>query len=148
VHLTQFISWSQPVLFVVLIKWCLAQQRGSGPGVERLELLPLGLWTQVASHINVWVGAVPISKCEFPVTRVRACLDVFTQELGALANAIDPQLTSVLALERHRSREVFSLLIGILHVILFKCCSALLWMAWPPWYLLALLGSTQHLALA
>jgi hypothetical protein len=143
-HLTQFISWSQPVLFLVLIKWCLAQQRSPGPGVERLELLLLGLRTQVASHIYVWVGAVPISKCEFPVTQVRACLNVFTQQLGALANAVNPQLTSLLALERHRSLEVFSLLIGILHVIL----CALFWMPWPPWYLLPLLGSTQHLALA
>jgi hypothetical protein len=143
-HLTQFISWSQPVLFLVLIKWCLAQQRSPGPGVERLELLLLGLRTQVASHIYVWVGAVPISKCEFPVTQVRACLNVFTQQLGALANAVNPQLTSLLALERHRSLEVFSLLIGILHVIL----CALFWMPWPPWYLLPLLGSAQHLALA
>lgn len=89
------------------------------------------------------------------MTRVRACLNVFTQQLWALANTVNPQLTSLLALERHGIREVFSplhlllsLLIGILRVILY----ALFWMACiirPPWYLLPLLGgSAQYLALA
>lgn len=51
----------------------------------------------------------------------------------------------MLALERHGIREFFSLLISILCVILH----ALFWMAWPPWYLLPLLGGcAQYLALA
>ena len=86
-----------------------------------------------------------ISKCLFALTRVRTCLNVSSQQLGALGNAVDPQLTPVLALERQGSRELFSVLILIRGVVLH----ALHWMAQPPWYLLSLLASsTQHLTLA
>ena len=81
----------------------------------------------------------------FASTRVRTCLNVSSQQLGALGNPVDPQLPPVLALKRQGSRELFSVLILIRRVILH----ALHWMPQPPWYLLSLLASsTQHLTMA